>query len=432
MKKCLSVLITILFSIPFLNTSLAVSIGPTDAQLTGEPGKTVSGSLMIGNTEKEPRILTVEVKDFVLDPDKNYQVEYLDDSAPKGLKNWIKFDELEKQAEPDEIFEFKYTVTIPANTDPGTYSTAIIASTRLPEQTEMVGLHAGAVSKIYLTVPGSTNEKLALVKFEINKEKLLLGKISFNLSLKNEGDVSIAPTGYVTLFDEKGEQIKGIKAIKQIFEEQEVITSREDQIPINKLLSTVQPSEQKSFDTDLEASLIEPGTYKAKLTLFYGEKSEKIEAETTFATEEKFSPIKFAVKENVYYSLPVTFDISLQNIGNVAITGTGNVEIKNIFGSLKKQIDLPKDELILKASESKNIEAVWENELAFGYYTATANITINGEKLVNSVSFWVINWAILAVVVVVVVLIVFLVYVGIKKYKKLKKKLDQLEKTKKE
>ncbi len=146
---------------------------------------------------------------------------------------------------------------------------------------------------------------------------------------------------------------------------------------------------------------------------------------------------EFNTAADNYASLPVDFNVRVENTGNVHLKPRGTVLIKNMFGSVAGSVAvneiggnvLPEQIRKFEASWVKNPNEVgatsfWgkyrqqKENYAFGRYKAelTLNYGTAGKILTATTSFWVIPWHIIFVNLVILVIIVIILYYLIKRY----------------
>ncbi len=95
-------------------------------------------------------------------------------------------------------------------------------------------------------------------------------------------------------------------------------------------------------------------------------------------------------KKFLNWWLPVFLRLEATNRGTVHMAPTGTVEIRNIFGITVDE--LPVNNWIILRDSSRPRELQWTPRFALGRYTATANLTVFGGRVLQpvSTSFWVI------------------------------------------
>jgi len=416
------------------HNSFAVSGGPSGENVTVKPGEVYQGKVYSNNTGKEPVIVMVKQTDLI--KTESGGTSYSDTALPKGLLQWTKFDtKQEATLNPSERVDFNYTITIPNDAAPGTYTGGFLLTEKSLEAANAesaganVAVSAQILSQLYLTVEGDYTEKLTLQKFEANKNEFLKGNIVFDIDIKNEGDVLETPRGTITIYDDKNNQIKGIFPILQEFDNQEVVIERKDEIPVNPNLSLViLPQSTKIIQAPWTHRNVDTGKYTAKMVLFYGDKNEKLESQSNFELVDNFVISTLTPESYFNAGLPVKFSTKLQNIGTLPATPTGYFAINNVFGAQKYRQDFIDKQLYMPGGEEKQLtNLIWDQGFALGTYNAVISLNVNGKTYSSSVMFWVINWWQILIVVILVLTIVFLLYKGIKGYIKMKKKLSKLK-----
>ena len=96
------------------------------------------------------------------------------------------------------------------------------------------------------------------------------------------------------------------------------------------------------------------------------------------AVIEDFSAPFFATKSSV------PFVITIKNKGTHLISPIGTITIKNMFGQMVGQIDIPVANILKESTRSINLS--WDRHFIFGLYTATLDIAVSEESLVFSKS----------------------------------------------
>lgn len=153
---------------------------------------------------------------------------------------------------------------------------------------------------------------------------------------------------------------------------------------------------------------------------------------------EAASIASFGVKHGKTLSrLPATFNVRVQNSGNVHIRPQGTILIKNLFGGQTETLSvnesngavLPNSIRSFDATWSKTSDAAtssgWFNELkaqwrnfSFGPYTATVTLTYgqNNQSLVASTKVTIIPWRLMLVELVILALVVIAIVFGVRGY----------------
>ncbi len=156
---------------------------------------------------------------------------------------------------------------------------------------------------------------------------------------------------------------------------------------------------------------------------------------------EDASVASFTVKGgNSLSHLPVTFNLRVQNSGNVHVRPQGTILIKNLFGGQTETLSindangavLPNSVRLFDATWKKDgdtatkkgffgeLSQQWSN-FAFGPYTATATLnygTTSKQTLVSSTKVTVIPWQLLIIQLIILIIIIMVIVMGMKGYNK--------------
>lgn len=426
-----SLFLSLLFSMFItVGTANAISLSPTKINETAVPGQEFTGQIILGNTEATPKVLKVDIKDYYLNEAKGKV--YSDTPMPRGMSTWVTLDTSALDAEPGESVVFNYTIKIPEDVKPGGYTTGIIAYAEEKEITSSgVGVQSRAAAFININIEGEYKEELVLQDFGVDKSQFLKGNLVFFASIKNLGDANEAPAGTITVYNEKGEQIKGIYAITREAYGQKIIAERKDALPVNPGLGLlVYPEETKIINIPWGNREVDAGKYTAKINLYYGkDNNKKLEDDFEFEIIDNFGISELKANKSFNWHLPVSFTGKIQNTGTTPIEPKGRFVVKNIFGAEKYSVDFTSDELSILSGQEKDLTNMeWHSGFAFGYYNAVLSIDALGKTYAKSVGFWVLSWWQIIVTTLVVVVLIFVITKLIKTYSNLKAKLKNLEK----
>ena len=155
---------------------------------------------------------------------------------------------------------------------------------------------------------------------------------------------------------------------------------------------------------------------------------------------ETASVATFVSKGSASFShLPVTFDLRIQNTGNVHIRPQGTILIKNLFGGESETLSLNDANGAILPNSIRMFDATWKkgsdnatqtgflnqvkNEwynFAIGPYTATATMTYGTSKqtLVATTKVTIIPWQLLLVELVILIIVIVIVVLGMSQYNK--------------
>src|SRR3990167_308436 len=261
-------------------SSASLSIVPK-RNYTIEAGKSAKDKLTIRNLDNsKPLDLTLRVVDFTYTDDGGTPKLLLAEDEPQttwSLKPFIKIPKtVNIPAKSSKTIDMN--IDIPAGHGAGSYYSAIVYSSGSPDGGN-VGLNASGVTLAFVSIPGKVNEDLKLEKFGAYSSSAKDKKSAYTsftmdeprnmaYTLKNNGNVTEAPVGSIT--------------VKDIFGRERVISN----VNPNKSLALIGQTrtytaciELKAQEVDFNGTKSEskdcvspglwPGYYTATLNLFY-------------------------------------------------------------------------------------------------------------------------------------------------------------------
>lgn len=274
------------FSIPPSNTSAqssaSLSIVPKK-NYTIEAGKSIDDTLVIRNLDNEKALeLRLRVVDFTYRDDTGTPKLMLEENAPQttwSLKPFVTLPET-VSIPPKQSRTLDMSVSIPANQGAGSFYSAILYSSGEPEGGN-VGLSASGVTLAFVSVPGDVNEDLKLENFGAYNTASAGKPAGYTFftadkpktmayTLKNNGNVTEAPVGSITLRHMFGQEItiddvnpnRSLALIGQSRTFTACIKLQEQNVDFN--------GSRSESRTCAEPDLW-PGIYTASLNLYYGQ-----------------------------------------------------------------------------------------------------------------------------------------------------------------
>ena len=266
--------------------SAALSITPKK-NYTIEPGKSVDDKLVIRNIDAGQTLqLSLRVVDFTYSDDGGTPKLMLDEGATQTTWSLKPFLSVPKTVEipPLGTKSLDMNVKIPARQGAGSYYSAIVYSSGAPDGGN-VGLSASGVTLVFTSIPGQVKEDLKLEKFGAFVSGKNGAKPSYKYftadkprqmayTLKNNGNVTEAPSGNITIKHMFGHQIsidnvnpsQSLALIGQTRTYTACIKLKEQEVNFNN--STTQAK-------TCEEATLWPGYYGASLNLFYGQNGNK-------------------------------------------------------------------------------------------------------------------------------------------------------------
>lgn len=265
------------------SSSAALSIVPKK-NYTIEPGKTVDDKLTIRNLDTERELnLTLRVVDFTYTDDSGTPKLMLAEDAPQttwSLKPFMKVP-TRVQIPANSSKSIDMSIEIPAKHGAGSYYSAIVYSSGDPENGGNVGLNASGVTLAFVSIPGTVKEDLKVEKFGAYVDGGQDQKPGYAFlttsepqqiayTLKNNGNVTEAPVGGITLKSMWGQEYKindvnpnkSLALIDQSRTFVSCIKLKSQDVDFN--------GEKTSARTCISAGLW-PGYYSASLSLYYGQ-----------------------------------------------------------------------------------------------------------------------------------------------------------------
>src|SRR5258708_12426033 len=205
----------------------ALTVSPVKVELSGDPGKSVKGELQLINEQNATITFYTTFADFAAQGENGganfvYSAGELDDWI--SMPNQVSLDAGQHKKMP-------FTISIPADADPGGHFAAIFFGTAPPEthgNTQVsVGAKIGVL--VLLKVSGTVKQGADIVEFSsINHQKIFSTfPVTFAYRFQNSGGDRVMPTG----------EIK----IKNIF------GSTVDVLPANPIKGNVLPMSIRKF-----------------------------------------------------------------------------------------------------------------------------------------------------------------------------------------
>lgn len=191
----------------------ALTISPARAELTADPGETISDSFLLINEQNTDQTFYTSVENFESQGETgtpNFT------ASKEGLPTWIKVEE-KVVLKKGERVKIPYTVTVPADADAGGHFAAIFLSTVPPALGEgevSVGAKVGML--VLLKVTGSIKEQGGLKSFIIKEDKKVLTSlpVEFIYRFENAGNDRVKPEGNIIIKNMFGGETARLEANK--------------------------------------------------------------------------------------------------------------------------------------------------------------------------------------------------------------------------
>ncbi|HSW88781.1 MAG TPA: DUF916 domain-containing protein [Candidatus Saccharimonadales bacterium] len=280
-KKIVFSFIVLLFAAlsGFLFTSRAqkantgLSVHPSNIDLTTNPGQTTTQDIYLDNLTDQSITIGVDKKNFTAQGEEG-SVSLTDDTTTYSLASWITITPAKTIIEPHKSQKFTYTITVPANAEPGGHFGSLVFKTipnaNLNGSGAVLSQQVGSL--ILLKIPGNIAENATVQSFSTDKQFYEFGPAQFDLRVKNNSDVHIQPIGTIVVTGLLGQRF-------------------EVQIDPRNIL----PHAIRKISATLEKKLLF-GPYTATLIVSYGDKNQSLYGSTTFyAFPVRYGLIAFGV-----------------------------------------------------------------------------------------------------------------------------------------
>ncbi len=276
-------------------SSAALSIVPKKNYII-EPGKTANDNLTIRNLDNERTLqLNLRIVDFTFTDDGGTPKLMLAENAPQttwSLKPFLKVPQ-SVVIPPNSSKTLPVSVTIPKKQGAGSFYSAIVYSSGTPESGN-VGLSASGVTLVFTSIPGEVKENLTLEKFGAYHVPTAADKGGYAFmtakmpqtmayTLKNEGNVTEAPVGSITLRDLFGNE----RVISKVNSNNSLALIGQTRT-FTSCIALKDENTELVGETSTTSTCADPGLwpgfYSASLELYYGQNGNNTKEITSTAS----------------------------------------------------------------------------------------------------------------------------------------------------
>ncbi|MDP3962920.1 MAG: hypothetical protein Q8Q39_00265 [bacterium] len=201
--------------------SLPVALTPTRFEFAGYPGDMLSGTIEFWNGTEVFLPVRVAASDFEPQGEEGHIVtrEYSPASPSeeipwaagsggfngRSLREWIDFEYPALSVAPQQKFQFKFSLQIPPNAEPGSYWGALMVE-NMPGGTEGSAIQVKIGAILLLRVYGEVKEQLVVDSFEV-PAWVQAPPVEFAVRLRNTGTVHVKPKGTIEIRNMRGEPV---------------------------------------------------------------------------------------------------------------------------------------------------------------------------------------------------------------------------------
>ncbi|MFH1036607.1 MAG: DUF916 domain-containing protein [Patescibacteria group bacterium] len=187
---------------------VSIGISPLVFELTGNPGDVIENQVKIYNPSDNPIGIKMTTEDIAPSGEEGHVIVEAAETETYSLASWVAVDPGEFTLNPKEEKWVKFTITIPANAEPGGHYGTVIAGPHIVSGLEMTGaaisIRVGTL--VLLTVPGVAQEILAVKDFSAPRYSEY-GPVTFDILFENSGTVHVKPTGLITVANWFGKKV---------------------------------------------------------------------------------------------------------------------------------------------------------------------------------------------------------------------------------
>lgn len=262
-----------------------LSISPPVFELSANRGDTLTNTIRLDNLSEDNVEVSTELRNFTALGEKG-QVSLSKDDTPFPLANWTKVTPAAATLAPKESKIFTFTITIPADGQPGGHFGSVVFMTKPSQSSDrtMASVSQELGSLVLLRVAGEATEELSIENFQtLNRSgkdndsakptKVLPGgNIIFESRVANNGNVYLKPRGVITVNDIFGRKI--------------------GEFPLDS--QNVLPQAVRRIETQWHSPFMF-GRYTANISLAYGVNNEHIATASTSFWVVPYKNIPFLV-----------------------------------------------------------------------------------------------------------------------------------------
>ncbi|MFA5103570.1 MAG: hypothetical protein WC527_00090 [Candidatus Margulisiibacteriota bacterium] len=204
MKKILAV-VWVLISLSAAASAFSLNVDPSSLVLSAGSNESISGTIILDNKGNDEISVNAYAEDWTFMPDRSKSFRK-PGSAKYSCSKWITLypDSFKLAAGASQ--QVKYTLTAPKDASGGYYSVIFFETQQNDPEVQKNSniIIAGRIGTIvYFDTKGNAEKKMSAGDLKISKA--LPGKpMYFKMTVKNEGNTYVAPSGNIIIVDELG------------------------------------------------------------------------------------------------------------------------------------------------------------------------------------------------------------------------------------
>ena len=254
---------------PFTGKGLTIS--PPSRELTIKPGESVTETVKITNPTADLLEVFPAAMDFKAKDDSGEPAFYVPDKDNPGkyaLSSWVTFPQGKIALASQQVVNFTYTITVPADAEPGGHYGAVFFANEPPKTdapaSSEVSITSMVGSLVLIRVPGNIKDGAQLLEFDSAKGLYTSSPISFTFRIANQGNVHFRPRGEIIIKNWQGKYVESV--------------------PVNVQQGNVLPDSSRSFHEKWAPGKAPIGRFTANLAVIYGDSGNTDGAKTLSRT----------------------------------------------------------------------------------------------------------------------------------------------------
>ena len=147
--------------------------------------------------------------------------------------------------------------------------------------------------------------------------------------------------------------------------------------------------------------------------------------------------ILYSPNQSIIGSLPLSFEVTFKNLGNVHLKPLGNIVIRDLFGRTKGIVPINPQRFNVLPESQRTFIVKWQEEgIFFGPYRATLELNYgldDSREFKKTILVWVLPWFLVLLIILALIVVILVIIKGIPKYnrwviEKAKEKLKEEQK----
>jgi len=174
--------------------------------LAMKPGETISKEVLLGNVGDVSQELVIYRANAFTAAGGGFDAAAFG-TPPSGTTDWIDLNPVTVTLDPGKGITQSFTITVPENTKPGQYITAIVGEQKSETAVEGSGSLLQKLRyaiPVFITVPGETTAGFTVGSVQVTA---VATGLQIAIPLENTGDVRVRPQGDVALVGPDGKRI---------------------------------------------------------------------------------------------------------------------------------------------------------------------------------------------------------------------------------